>query len=175
MRRLRTPVVVAAALMTCALLLADEEKPPEGEEFHPERLHRPQDTAPPEQVVVPRPPSAYRPKGSLLATAHHQPKRVDTDELRHRKLNLYAGHIVTRSLPAPGDPVFPLSVARAPDVETTRRPNLALIIYWLFIAAATAVTVWLLARAFQQNLRRHGRDETTAPRGPQDPTSSRDR
>ena len=175
MRPVTIPVVVAAALAACAALLADEEKKPDEEKFHAERLHRPQDTAPPKQIIVPRPPSDYRPKGSLLATAHHQPRRVDTAELHRRKLNLYAGHIVTHSLPGPGRPVSPVAVTRTPRVETREGPNFAVITYWSFIAVAAFVTLWLLAKAFQQKFLRGGLDETTRPRGPKHHTPPRDR
>lgn len=153
MRRLKTFIAAATALAVCAALAAGEKKKPADEDFHPELIHRPQDLAPPEQFIVPRPPVETRPKGSLLRKAHHQPRRIDTSELLRRKYALYAGEIVSHSLPTPGGPVSPLPPRQAAEFQPKNDRNFAAVAFWAVIAACATAALWFLLKVLRNRRR----------------------
>jgi len=153
MRHVRVLVAAAAVLTACAAVhAAPKTEPPDGE-FHPERLHRPQDCAPPEQIIVPRPPLEARPKGSLISTAQHQPRRVDTHELLRRKYDLYAGRQVTHSLPGAGGPVSPAAVETPAGLTPPQGLTLADVAFWSFVAVCALTALWLLAKVVRRRRR----------------------
>jgi len=144
MRMLPTTMVVmlAAAAATCA----DGGKPSPEDEANRSRLHRPEDTAPPEQIIIPRPYTDYRAKGSMLAKARHQPKRVDVDELRRRRLDMYKGQRTSRTLPGASQSGVP-HVAQTPvGVVVEDRVSTAAVAFWSFIAACVLCAAWLITR-----------------------------
>ena len=154
MRPTRILTTVSVVLVACAMLRAAPKPEPPKEEFHPELLHRPQDVAPPEQIIVPRPALEARPEGSLIRTAQHQPRRIDTDELLRRKYDLYAGRKVTRSLPGAGGLVSPADVREPAALQTRQGFTLAAVAYWSFIAVCVLAALWLLAKVLRSRTHR---------------------
>jgi hypothetical protein len=149
-------MILAAAAMMLALAARaradDAADEPSGDDVPPGVIHRPQDVAPPELIIVPRPPSEYLAPGSLLSTARHEPRQVDTDELLRRKYDLYAGGMVTHSLPGPGGTGSPIVPGGAAEPES-RRLNPAAVTWWTFIAACMGLASWLLAKTIIHNRR----------------------
>ncbi len=162
MKHLKILTVFAAAVFAGAAVVADQKDTSVKEEFHPELIHRPQDVAPPEHIIVPRPAVEARPKGTLLRTAQHRPRHIDTDELLRRKYDLYAGRIVTHSLPGAAGPVSRMAVQEPAKLHTTDGLNFAAIAYWSFISACTVTGLWLLAKVLCNRRRpenvQHGRE-----------------
>jgi|GEM_PF-5819256 hypothetical protein len=152
MKALSIILAAAGCLLACTVLAAEEQSPADERLVPPAVLHRPQDVAPKEQIIVPRDPMECRPKGGLLAGAQHQPRRVDMDELRKRQLGFFAGRMTTESLPLAGVPVSPPPPPELPDV--TSGTNFAEIAYWSFIAACSFIAAWLLARMVMNACRR---------------------
>lgn len=147
-------VWVAAAvvvMMSGALAAAPDGKSFEGI-VRQGLLHRPQDVAPSEQVIVPRPPEEARPKGSLLATAQHPPRRIDTEELLRRKHGFYEGHVICRSLPGAVGPVSPVAGGRPTDLAVGQGAELGTVVYWLLLAATALGALWLLIKVFLNKL-----------------------
>ena len=136
-------------------LFADDA--PEEERVVPGTLHRPQDQAPAELVIVPRPPEEYLPPGSLLSTGVRAKRPVDLEELHRRKLSMYAGRPETRSLPstsdAPAGPP-PLVLADAPLAPGT---NFGALVFWSLVSCCVVVTLWLLLRVLLALRTRTGR------------------
>jgi hypothetical protein len=110
-------------------------------------IHRPQDVAPPDLVIVPRPASDYRPEGSLLSQAAHQPRMVDLDELARRKQAQYAGETFTGELPVPGC----AAVASVPPTpmppQDVEERGMASVFYWSVTGAMVLAAFWLTLKA----------------------------
>lgn len=160
MRRVGLPAVTAAMLALCGVLGADEPGESPRNVVPPDRLHRPQDVAPPELVIVPRPPSEYRPEGSLLRTAHHRPRRVDIEELHRRKLDMYAGHVIPHPLPSPSGTVSSVARAKPEALKPGQERNLAGTAWWCLVAGCAVAAFWLFGKVFINLCRgRHPLDE----------------
>jgi len=164
MRHLKIIVPTVAWLVACAVLAADQQAASGEEDVPPGLLHRPQDVAPPELIVVPRDPSEYRPKGGLLSAAQHQPRRVDADELLRRKYDLYDGRVVSQSLSGPGGPVSSLPARQPTGPDAGGNRNLADIGYWSFVAVCALVASWLLTKVILYVRRRQATPDSV-PRG----------
>ena len=134
-------------------LRAEEDAPPSDGVIRPGQIHRPQDVAPPELVIVPRCACDYRPPGTLLATALHQAVRVDADELLRRKYDCYDGKLVNSSLPTDAGPVLFVPAGALTENRSTDDRNLAVITWWIFITGCVVTTAWLLTRTFRNWLR----------------------
>jgi len=81
----------------------------------------PQDFAPADLVIIARPPEEYLPQGSLLSSGARQKRQVDLDELRRRKIAMYAGRPEIRALPSASDAP---SAGRLPALELPPAPGL---------------------------------------------------
>ena len=148
-------IVMIVLCGTCAVLWAD---PDEDVKLRLDRIHRPQDTAPSRQTVVPRPHTDYRVEGGLLHDAAHRPRRVDVDELASRKRGLYDGKVYTDDLASAGEAnpaTAPPSVAVAED-QGTRTP-LGTMVYWCVVALCAFATAWFLAKTVLARLSRRRR------------------
>ena len=138
-------------MMTAAAsprLFGEEAAQASGEAVRTGVIHRPQDVAPPELVIVPRPPEEYLPKGSLLATGARGPRQVDLDELRRRKLDMYAGKASTDSLPLAAGAVCPVASLPVPQPVRPPQRDLAALLYWSVVAGCLLGAAWLFLRVF---------------------------
>jgi hypothetical protein len=135
---------MAAVLATAAASFAADNAPAE-ETVRPELVHRPQDQAPAELIIVPRPPEEYLPEGSLLAAGAREKRQVDLDELRRRKIEMYAGRLETRTLPSASDAP---SAGRPLALELPPAPqaNFGVVVFWSLVAACVAASLWLFLR-----------------------------
>ena len=150
MLRKRIVILVLAVCAAAPGLWArgDGKKRDDENELRRELIHRPQDVAPPEQVIVARPYTDYRVEGGLLRQAAHQPRRVDLDELARRKRGLYAGKTYTNRLPALGE-ADGVIAQQAPIVirDGRERGSLAVIAYWTVMMACGVAAAWLLMKS----------------------------
>jgi hypothetical protein len=142
-----TFLLVVSAL-ACPALCAEDGGGPGEAVVAPGTLHRPQDVAPQELVIVPRPPEEYLPKGSLLAAGARGPRQVDLDDLRRRMLDMYAGKPATDSLaPVDGAAVAP-APAPPPGRPRDEERGLAALVYWSLIAGCAVSALWLLLKVY---------------------------
>jgi len=139
------PALLLLMLLSAALA-GDAARVAPADMANRHRLKRPEDIAPPEQIVVPRGASEYRPEGSLLSTAEHRPQQVDLDELHRRKLKLYAGRRVSESLPrADGAQNHAEAQTTSVDVRT-EGGTAAAFVFWSFISLCVLLAAWLTTR-----------------------------
>ena len=145
MRRMIGATLALVAASACPALFAEDAAAPEEQYVPPGRVNRPQDFAPPDLVIVPRPPEEYLPQGSLLAAGAREKRQVDLDELRRRKIAMYAGRLETRTLPSDSDGPSaerPLAI----DLPPAPPANLGVVVFWSVVAACIAVSLWLFLR-----------------------------
>ena len=94
-RGLRHLLVVLALLVLAGRGLGGDD----GDvEIRPSEIKKGRDFAPREQIVSVRNPDDYRREKGILAQARHAPVLVETDYLRQRRLDMYAGTSYTESL-----------------------------------------------------------------------------
>ncbi len=141
--------MVAAVCLLCAPVCADNSLP-DDLRTHKGKIHRPQDTAPDEQIIIPRPAVECRPEGSLLSKAYHNPAKVDTDELHRRKKQFYAGSKINQSLTRPEGYTLMAAPRRntAAPREMDSHLGYAEATFWALVAACALATAWLLAKSF---------------------------
>lgn len=137
-------IIVAALLgMLSPALCAEGGAADSADNTPPAHLNRPQDYAPAEMVIVPRPPEEYLPKGSLLSGASREKRLVDVDELRRRKLAMYEGETQTSALPASSGAPTPSSPKALPATSSAGTEYGAMA-FWAFIGACALAAAGLL-------------------------------
>jgi hypothetical protein len=127
------------ALSLCAF----GEREPEVRE---DLIHRPEDVAPREQVIVPRHYTEYRARGGLLRQAAHKPSQVDTAELRRRKLKMYDGGQLTVGIgetPQAPEQAAPVEAMPARDDGGF---SWAAFVFWGFIGLCFSGALLLITR-----------------------------
>jgi hypothetical protein len=146
-----TGIACLAAAAVCGSLAAAPDDGERAGVLPAGKLHLPQDTAPPEQVIVPRPTVEARPKGSLLAQAEAPARQIDVDELYRRKRLLYGGGGFSDSLPGTG-PEAPLA-RRRQGALTRVSSRWGQLTFWLLVSVAGLTTCVLLIKTAMSRLR----------------------
>jgi hypothetical protein len=145
MRSIRLAAMLGAILAAGVLRAEDNVPACGGEPGIPPKLKRPQDFAPPELVVVPRPAEEYLPKKSLLAQGVGGRRPVNAAELHRRQLAMYSGVRQTNSVPGiAGDATGPVvaPVTSLPPAEF----NWGAAAFWGSVGLMVLVALALLTR-----------------------------